>query len=222
MTYPFRVILFDLDGTLIDSLPDLAAAVNRLLAEEGRPALPASEVRAMIGDGAATLVERAFAARGGLPGPEVEPYLKRFLADYEPRSAELTRPWPGVVEVLDDMRAAGLLLGVCTNKPTGATHEVLQALGLDGYFQAVVGGDDTPALKPSPLHVEVTLERLGAAAGEAVMVGDSLNDVLSAKAAGLPVVLLSLGYTRIPVEELGGDVVIDSFAELPQALARLG
>ncbi len=214
-------VLFDLDGTLIDSLPDLAAAVNRLLAEEGRAPLPPDEVKVMVGDGAGTLVARAFAARGGLPGPDVAPYLARFLADYEPRAAEMTRPWPGVVETLQRLKAAGLKLAVCTNKPSRATGEILAALGLAEYFDAVVGGDDAPALKPDPAHLHETLRRLSAAADEAVMVGDSANDVLAAKAAGVPAVVVSFGYCRGPAADLGADVVIDDFRELPAVLARL-
>jgi phosphoglycolate phosphatase len=215
-------VLFDLDGTLIDSLPDLAAAVNRLLAAEGRPPLPDDAVKVMVGDGAGTLVERAFAARGGLPGPEVSPFLARFLADYEPRAAELTRPWPGVVETLETLKSLGLKLAVCTNKPSRATAEVLAALGLAGYFDVVVGGDDAPALKPDPVHVLVTLERLGVSAGQAAMIGDSLNDVLAAQAAGVPAVVVSFGYCRGPAVELGAEVVIDDFRDLPGALASLG
>ncbi|MBI2236459.1 MAG: phosphoglycolate phosphatase [Magnetospirillum sp.] len=214
-------VVFDLDGTLIDSLPDLAAAVNRLLAEEGRPPLSADEVKVMVGDGAGTLVERAFAARGGLPGPEVAPYLARFLADYEPRAAELTRPWPGVIETLERLKADGLSLAVCTNKPSRATDEVLAALGLTRFFDVVVGGDDVRSLKPDPAHVRVTLDRLGVTAAEAAMIGDSVNDVLAATAAGVPSVVVSFGYCRGPAAELGADLVIDDFRELPQALTAL-
>jgi phosphoglycolate phosphatase len=221
MSHQLRAVLFDLDGTLIDSIPDLAGAVNRLLAAEGRAPLPADQIKLMVGDGAGTLVARAFAARGGLPGPEVEPYLARFLADYEPRSAELTRPWPGVEAVLADLKGRGLQLAVCTNKPSVATAEVLGALGLAGWFDAVVGGDDVPALKPDPLHVHACLDRLGVRPDQAVLVGDSINDVLAAKAAGVPSIVVSFGYARGPAAELGADLVIDSFSELVGAIARV-
>jgi phosphoglycolate phosphatase len=221
MTDHFRAVLFDLDGTLIDSLPDLAAAVNRLLVGEGREPLAADRIKAMVGDGAGTLVERAFAAAGGLPGPDVAPYLARFLADYEPRSAETTRPWPGVEDALAELRRRGLSLAVCTNKPSRATEEVLGALGLTRFFDIVVGADDAPALKPDPAHVAVILTRLGLRPQQAVMVGDSINDVLSAKAAGVATVVVSFGYARGAATELGADLVIDHFAELPAALDRL-
>lgn len=214
-------MLFDLDGTLIHSLPDLVAAVNRLLSSEGRGALDADAIKAMVGDGAGTLVAKAFAATGGLPGPDVAPYLDRFLADYEPRSAETTRPWPGVVETLTLLRARGLALAVCTNKPSRATAEVLSALALDHFFDVVVGADDAPAIKPDPAHVTIILDRLGVLASQAVMVGDSHNDILSARRAGVATVALSFGYAHGPVAELGADMVIDDFRELPVALAQM-
>ncbi len=214
-------IVFDLDGTLIDSLPDIAAAANRMLEAEGRAPLSPDEVRPMIGDGAGQLVERVFAARGGLPGPALEPYLHRFLAEYEPRSAELTRPFPGVAETLAGLKAAGCRLGLATNKPSGATAEVLAAFGLDGLFDAVIGGDDAPALKPDPRHVTAVLDLLGLTAAEAAFVGDSPNDIAAAHAAGLPCVLVSFGYTRVPVHALGAEAVIDHFRDLPAALAAI-
>ncbi|WP_043743622.1 phosphoglycolate phosphatase [Paramagnetospirillum magneticum] len=216
-----QAVLFDLDGTLIHSLPDLVAAVNRLLASEGRGALDDRTVMSFVGDGAGTLVMRAFTATGGMPGPKVEPYLDRFLADYEPRSAESTRPWPGVPETLADLKAAGLTLAVCTNKPSRATAEILAALDLGRWFDLVVGADDAPAIKPDPAHVTCILDRLGVAADRAVMVGDSANDIVSARAAGVRSVALSFGYCHGPVAELGADWVIDDFRQLsPLLLGR--
>lgn len=212
-----RAVLFDLDGTLIHSLPDLTAALNRLLAAEARPPLSEAEVGPMVGDGAHTLVERAFAARGGLPGPTA-PLLKRFLDDYEAHATVLTRPFPQVVDTLIRLRAHGVALAVCTNKPTAATHEILTALGLDAYFAVVVGGDDTPALKPNPVHVDTVLDRLGVTREEAVFVGDSVNDVLAAKGAGLPCIVVSFGYSRTPVADLGADLVVDEFRVVADAV----
>lgn len=221
MPHRFQAIVFDLDGTLIDSLPDLTGAVNRLLAEEGLAPLDPDDIKPMIGDGAGTLVRRVFDARGGLPGPDLAPYHSRFLAHYEPRSTELTRPWEGVPETLAALKAQGLKLGVCTNKPTKATHDVLRVLELSSFFDAVVGGDDVPDIKPDPAHVHATLDKLGVLPSAAVMVGDSINDVLAGKGAGLPVVVLSCGYSRIPPAELGADAVIDHFRDLPGAICRL-
>ncbi|OAN51335.1 hypothetical protein A6A04_16290 [Paramagnetospirillum marisnigri] len=222
MSQALRAVLFDLDGTLIHSLPDLVAAVNRMLATEARPPLTSDAVKAMVGDGADALVSRAFEATGGLPGPEIGPYLERFLADYEPRSADTTLPWPGVEETLSRLRELGLALAVCTNKPRAATAEVLSKLGLDVHFDLVVAAEDAPAIKPDPAHVRVILDRLGIEAGAAVMVGDSINDILSAKAAGVRTVALSFGYAHGPVADLGADRVIDHFSDLICVLPNLG
>jgi 2-phosphoglycolate phosphatase, prokaryotic len=217
-----RAVVFDLDGTLIHSLPDLTAAVNHLLAEEGRDPVTEAEVGPMVGDGAHTLVSRAFAARGGLPGPDVEPYLARFLAFYEPNSTVLTKPFPHVVPTLERLKARGIALAVCTNKPTAATHEILAALGLGQYFAVVVGGDDTPALKPNPAHLNAVLDRLGVAHDEAVMVGDSINDVLAAKGAGVTCIAVSFGYARVPAKDLGADLVVDDFRTVADAVVGRG
>ncbi|MGE4280324.1 MAG: phosphoglycolate phosphatase [Magnetospirillum sp.] len=214
-----RAAIFDLDGTLIDSLPDLTNAVNKMLADWGEAPLTGADVGPMVGDGAATLVTRAFNARGGLPGPDVAPFLQRFLDHYEPHAADETKPWPGVAETLEYLRDKGVILAVCTNKPTKATHDVLAALNLDHFFAVVVGGDDAPALKPNPAHINAVLDRLGIHHEEAVMVGDSINDVLAAKGANMPVVVVSFGYSRVPPHELGADLVIDDFTLLKRVIA---
>ncbi|MBR9973811.1 phosphoglycolate phosphatase [Magnetospirillum sulfuroxidans] len=213
-----RAAIFDLDGTLIDSLPDLTTAINKTLADHGLPPLTTAQIAPMVGDGASTLVTRAFAAHG-LAAPPVEPVLQQFLTHYEPHAADQTKPWPGVIETLEYLRAKGLILAVCTNKPTKATHEILAALGLDHFFAVVVGGDDTPALKPNPAHINAVLDRLGVHHEEAVMIGDSINDVLAAKGANVPVVVLSFGYSRVPPHELGADLVVDDFAMLKRVIA---
>jgi phosphoglycolate phosphatase len=213
-----RAVIFDLDGTLIHSLPDLTVAVNKTLADAGRPPLTEAEVGPMVGDGAGTLVSRAFEDGGGVPDGDLDRWLDRFLAHYEPHAADLTHPWDGVVETLERLRDHGITLAVCTNKPTKATHDILTALGLDQYFAVVVGGDDAPALKPNPAHILAVLTRLRVSHDEAVMVGDSINDVLAAKGANVPVVVVSFGYSRSPVTELGASYVIDDFRDLFEAV----
>jgi len=215
---PPLAVLFDLDGTLIDSLPDLVAAVNRMLKQWDRPSLSPDAVKALVGGGAAILVERAFQTTGGPVGLPVEELLRRFMADYEPRAAESTRPWPAVVETLGRLKDAGLALAVCTNKPSGATAVVLSKLGLAPFFDVVVGADDTPVLKPDPTHIRVILDRMGVTADQAVMVGDSYNDIAAARAAGVATVAVSFGYAHGPVAELGADLIIDDYRDLPSAL----
>lgn len=215
-------VIFDLDGTLIDSAPDLRTALNRLLAAEDRRVLALAEVTAMIGDGAAKLVERAFAATGGPAGAALPDLTRRFLALYEPHAADETRPVAGVPATLAALRGAGLELGICTNKPERATWAVLRALGLDGHFAAVVGGDSVPgARKPDPAMVLAVLDRIGARPDQAVMVGDSGNDVAAARAAGMPVIVRAGGYSAVPATALGADAVIDDFARLPAAISAL-
>lgn len=221
MPRTLKAVVFDLDGTLVHSIPDLTVAVNKLLAEENRPPLTDADIAPMVGDGVAVLVSRALAAAGGLPKGDIAPYVARFIAHYEPHAADRTRPFDGAVAALEALKARGVKLAVCTNKVSGATWNILAALGLEHLFDAVVGGDETPRHKPDPMHVSITLDRLDVAPSDAAYVGDSENDVKAAKGAGLPVVLVTFGYTRIPVAELGGDVLIDSYAELEGALARL-
>ena len=219
---PARVLICDLDGTLIDSAPDLTAAVGDLLAEAGRVPLSEAAVRRMVGDGVAKLVERALAASGGVPDASaLAGLVARYMAFYETRMTELTRPYPGAAETLGDLKGAGWRLAVCTNKPEGPSRRLLSALGLDALFEAVAGGDTFAVKKPDPGHVHGLLDILGAVPGEAVMLGDSLNDVLAARGAGMPVIAFASGYGPVPAHELGADALIATFAELPAALARL-
>jgi phosphoglycolate phosphatase len=217
------VLLCDLDGTLVDSLPDLAAAIDELLEGEGRPGLAPEAVAAMVGDGVPKLIERALAATGGVPGDgELAALVARYLPIYEARMTELTRPYPGAIETLRALKAAGWRLAVCTNKPEAPSRAIVAGLGFEGLFEAISGGDSLPVKKPDPGHLLGLLASLRAAPGAAVMLGDSRNDVLAARAAGLPAVAIAHGYGGTPTRELGADRVIESFAELPAALAALG
>jgi len=210
-----NALVFDLDGTLIDSAPDLHRCLNAVLAEEGRAGVSLADIRAMVGDGAAKLVERGFADTGAAVDPAALPALvQRFLLHYSAGRHALTRAFPGVVETLALLHGRGYRLGVCTNKPYRPTMEILETLGLTGYFGAVTGGDSLPVRKPDPGHLLGTLDLLGAAAERAVMIGDSANDVAVARAAGVPALLVRYGYTTRPVEELGGDLVMDRFDEI--------
>ena len=215
-----KAVIFDLDGTLVDSAPDIQVAINKLLAEEGRRPLTLEEVSAMIGDGAPKLVERAMEATGGGDAPEDLPTLtRRFLGFYEGHTTDLTRPYPGVPEALERLRSAGVRMGICTNKPERPTRELLRDLRLAPYFQAVFGGDTVAGVKkPDPRLIHAVLDALGARPAEAVMVGDAANDVAAARAAGIPVILRAGGYTRVPAKELDADRVITDFLELPEAI----
>lgn len=215
-----NALIFDLDGTLVDSLPDLAATLATTLREIGVPALSRDTVRGMIGDGTPALVARALAARG-LPATLLDERLARFMALYEAAPVTHSRPYPGVTETLGALRRDGRRLAVCTNKPQKAALAVLRGLALDGFFAAVVGGDVLTVKKPDPAHLRAAIAALGALPGDAVMIGDNEHDFAMAKAARVPVILVRYGYHRVPLDTLAADVQIDAFSELPSALARL-
>jgi phosphoglycolate phosphatase len=218
-----KAILFDLDGTLVDTAPDLAAATDYALGRAGRPAIGLDAVRHMVGDGARALLEKGFRASGSMPAPDqFEIAFKDFMHHYGRHLADTSRPFPGVVTCLAALAEQDYALAVCTNKPEALSRSLLDQLGLSNFFGAVVGGDSLTMRKPDPGHIHGTLERLGPAFDWAAMVGDSANDVNAAKAAGLPCVVVSFGYTQIAPRDLGGDRLIDHFADLPEALVALG
>jgi phosphoglycolate phosphatase len=220
-----RAVVFDLDGTLIDSAPDLARSLNIVLTERNRSEVTLKQVHGFIGDGVAKLVERGLnATANGGAGADDETRrqaILRFLEIYEAAPAMLTRPYAGVVETLARLRSEGRLLAVCTNKPGIATAAVLSALGLDGFFGAVVGGDTLPVRKPDPAPLRFALEQLGVTAGDALMVGDNEHDAATAAAAGLPCLLVSYGYAREPLASLRSEGILDRFDEIPARLAAL-
>ncbi|MCQ4159306.1 phosphoglycolate phosphatase [Roseomonas sp. GC11] len=186
-----RTVIFDLDGTLVDSLPDIQAALNRLMASRQLAPFPRETVARFIGDGVAVLVRRAFAAHGRAPD---ETALADFMADYEAHASAETRLFPGMAAALDALDAAGWRLAVCTNKPEKAARLLLEDLGLAGRFAALGGGDSFPVRKPDPAHVLATLRAAGGEGGQAVMVGDHHNDIAAGRGAGLPVVFCAWGY----------------------------
>jgi phosphoglycolate phosphatase len=218
---PF-VLIFDLDGTLVDSVPDLHAAANAMLRQCGcRPISPA-EVKGMVGDGVPTLVARALAASGGGERIAVKDALPHFLSFYEANAARLSRAYPGVREVLGRLRRIGYRTAICTNKPQRATVKVLDGLDLLPLFDAVAGGDRFPMRKPDPRHLLAVIAELGGDAGRAAMVGDGENDAAAARAAAVPLVLMRHGYAKGDPATLGADALLDDFSELPAALARMG
>lgn len=211
-------VLFDLDGTLVDSLPDMTWAMNQLLAELGRKSTTLADMRTWVGDGAGVLVERCLMATGGLTRSPADA-VSRFLTFYRTHAAVETRPFPGVLTALATLRTNGHPLGVCTNKPNDLSRLLLDALDMSRFFSAVVGGDGVPERKPHPGHLLATLKSMGVENRKVLMVGDSPNDVAAAKAAGIPVAVVEFGYTQVPAASLGADLVISDFADLPQVAA---
>lgn len=216
---PAPAILFDLDGTLVDTAPDLAASMNVLLTRRGRPELPLDHVRHMVGRGAGALMERAMAATGEpAAAGEIDGMYDEFIEHYGEHIADTSRPFPGVPEALARLEGAGCAMGVCTNKPGQASVKLLDILDLSRYFETVVGGDTLAVRKPDPEHVLETMRRAGGHPDATVMVGDSQTDVAASRAAGIPVIAVSFGYTPEPVATFGPDRLIDHFDELDDAL----
>lgn len=221
MTHP-EAVLFDLDGTLADSLPDIAGALNDLLAEQGLRHCTMDEMRLMVGGGVPKLIERALRVLGEAVSQErFAGLVSRFMELYTPRAAELTRLNPGAMELLRQLKDDGVRLGVCTNKPEAVTREILKVLGVLDMLGAVVGGDTTPVKKPDAAPVLAALDALGCPPERALLIGDSPADAGAARAAGVPVILVSFGYTQTPVEQIDADGVVDSFGEIPELLKRM-
>jgi len=219
---PFGALIFDLDGTLIDSAPDVCAAINRALAGHGRRRITLAEAKALIGQGARVLSERALALTGRSGAPdEIESLVEEFIASYTERPVEHTVVYPGAREALRGFRAAGLRLAICTNKPKATTTPVMATLGLDGFFDVVSCGDQVPHRKPDARHVLGVIEELGTMPATTAMIGDSENDIAAARAAGVLSVAVTFGYAHLPYPELGADALIDRFEELPEALRMI-
>jgi len=216
------LVVFDLDGTLADTAADLIAILNALLSEADMPTMPVSEAGSLIGAGARALISRGFAHGGAELAPErLEALFEDFLERYATDICTQTRLYPGVVEALDRLEGDGYAFAVCTNKPERHSLLLLDALGVTQRFGAVCGRDTFPFFKPDPRHLTLTIERVGGDPARTVMIGDSLTDIATAKAAGVPVIAVPFGYTDRPVAELGPDVLIEHFDELAEAVARL-
>ena len=216
---PFDTVAFDLDGTLADTAPDLAAALNHALGALGREAIPPALVRQLVGHGARAILRRGLGATGEASEALVEEGFPIFIDYYAANICNGTKAFPGVEAALDALAAGGTALALCTNKPERLTHALLDALGWADRFQSVVGGDTLIVRKPDPAPLHEAIARAGG--GRAAFVGDSITDADTAKAAGLPFVAVSFGYSDRPVEALGAAALIHDYEDLIPALARL-
>jgi phosphoglycolate phosphatase len=222
MTASAPTIVFDLDGTLAETAPDIMATLNVLLEREGIPALPLSKARELVGAGAKALIERGFRVSGRpLGAAQLEGLFLDFLEIYAGRVADESYLFDGAAAALQRLAGNGMKLAVCTNKPIRHSRMLLEALGVAGMFAAVAGRDSYPFFKPDARHLTMTIEEAGGDVSNAVMVGDSKTDISTARAAGVPVIAVPFGYTDVPVETFAPDIVIQHFDEIDVAIARL-
>ncbi len=215
-------IVFDLDGTLVDTAPDLIATLNTILAQAGLPAVAFAAARNMVGGGARAMIERGLAAEGlTLEAVEVERLCGQFIEHYAAHIAEQSRPFPGVEAALDDLARGGCRLAVCTNKLEWLSRRLLGALGLTDRFAAICGGDTFGVQKPDAAILVGTVARAGGRADAAIMVGDAVTDIAVARAAGIAVIAVDFGYSEVPVAELAPDRIVSGFDRLPAAVFAL-
>ncbi len=215
-------LIFDLDGTIVHSAPDLANAVNHVLVPLGKEPLSVAEAQSMIGNGMPKLLERGFAARDvDVPEAEFQQHFEVFRDFYTANSCVDTHTYPGAVEMLDEVRAAGYLTGICTNKLETVTNVILEDMDLAHLFDGVVGAEPPRPRKPAADPVYLAIERAGGTRDNAIMIGDSPADIGAGKAAGLPTIAVSYGYTNVPPAELGADILIDRLDQVMDAVRRI-
>jgi len=211
------LVVFDLDGTLIDSAPDMHRAVNLMLRDLGCAPLTLSEIRTMVGDGASALIARALAARQCVSADPTQA-LATFLEHYENEPTTHTHPFPGVAETLERLQASGRTLAVCTNKPGRLTQMILERLDIERFFARILAGDSMPFRKPDPRALMEVIDSFGTAKAATLMVGDSEVDAATAQAASVPFVLMTYGYHRGPIGDISSVATLDHFGELATLL----
>jgi phosphoglycolate phosphatase len=219
---PTPTIVFDLDGTLIDTAPDLIGTLNTILTRHDVAPVAFEEARSMIGAGVKPLLQRALASKGKqVPPDEIDRLFAEYLEIYAAHIADRSRPFPGLEAALDALSAQGCRLAVCTNKLEWLSVKLLKELALAPRFATICGQDTFTMRKPDPDMLRLTIARAGGDTGHAVMVGDSMTDVATARAAGIPIIAVDFGYTETPPAELGADRLISHFDALPAAVMEL-
>ncbi|WP_306025832.1 phosphoglycolate phosphatase [Oceaniradius stylonematis] len=219
MTRP--IIVFDLDGTLIDTAPDLLDSLNHVITAEGLDPVSTADLRSHVGHGARAMLRRAYTAQErALPDARLEYLVAVFIEHYTANMPGRSRPFDGAVACMDRFEAAGFVLAVCTNKFEAMSRQLLEALGIGERFAAVCGANTFPVRKPEPGHLTGTIDRAGGDRNRAVMIGDSDTDINTAKAAGIPVVAVDFGYSPQPVDTFAPDRIISHFDALTPLMAN--
>jgi phosphoglycolate phosphatase len=218
-----KAVIFDLDGTLVDTAPDLMAATNHVLSLLGRRSITMPEVRAFVGRGARKLIERGVAATGEpIDEASLTYYHAEFLRHYEGHTADRSEIFPGAMALLQRLADSGIKAGVCTNKPEGLSRLLLDTLNLSRFLGAIVGPDTIGIAKPDAAPYLEAVKKLGVMPQHSIMVGDSEVDILTARAVGVPVIAVSFGYTARPIGEYGPDFVVSHFDEIWNILKASG
>lgn len=216
-------IVFDLDGTLVHTAPDLIASLNATIAQRGLAPVSFDDLTHLVGQGARVMIARAFALREApLSDLDLDKLQADFVRHYAAQMPGASRPYPGIVDTLEQLKDAGHTLAVCTNKLEELARPLLEGLGLAHHFATIVGGNTFAFRKPDPRHIVETAIRAGGPTDRIIMIGDSINDIAAARNGGIPSVAVTFGYSDVPVGDLGADAIIDDFGLLtPEYIARL-
>ncbi len=221
-THTLPALLFDLDGTLLDTAPDLHKTLNHCLKHAGRETVSLESVQHMVGQGARILLERGMKATGGMPDDETfENLVILFFDYYADHLSDHSYPYPSMMDVLDKLHNSGYLMAVCTNKPFGFAKTIIDDYGLAKYFPVITGGDSFDFRKPDPRHITETIAQMPNRSTGAIMIGDTHNDIDAANSASIGSIAVSFGYSDKPASELGAHITIDHFDELIAAIEDL-
>ncbi len=215
-------IIFDLDGTLVDTAPDLINTLNHILAQENHPPAPETQMRTMISEGARAMLNKGFELAGDKKNADqLDELTRRFIRHYGENICRQSRPFTGVIDSLERLANRGHPLAICTNKTEALAIKLIENLAMQNHFGAIVGCDTLAVKKPHPGHIWGTVEALGRVRNNAIMVGDSENDIKAAKAAGIPVIAVDFGYSTEPVARFNPDAILSRYDDFEQVLAQL-
>ena len=220
MVKSFPFVVFDFDGTLVESAIGMATCINKMLGELNRPALEVNEVEAMVGQGIYVTIEKAMKKTGAAP-QDLSAYVDRFKTLYNQQPVEETPLYPNAFSTLEKLASDGHIIALCTNKAYDATVRLCEGLNIAHFFTAIAGGDTYSVRKPNPEHLLRLLNEIGGTTDRAVMIGDSINDIECANAAQVCSIAVTYGYTKTPPDELGATYLVDGLDEIPEALVNL-